>query len=677
MSTVPPPLGQGAGYGVLVGLGVAFAVGMVLVTRALKRTFGEDNSSTETFMVANRSVGTGLTASAVISSWLYSTALLGAPYLTYWYGIALPLFWANGQSVMICAFAWMAISAKRRVPNAHTLLELIRARYGSIAHITWIVMCIINNLLIFSSMLVGASASVTALTGMNMIAATYLLPLGVVIYTYFGGLRATFLTDYIHTFVIMVVLVWFTIKILAVKEIGSVGALYDVMVQAGKDYPVDGNLEGSYLTMTSEQSIYFGIIHVLSNFGVVFLDTGFWQKGFAADVSAAVPGYILGGNAYFAIPFCFGTVMGLGALALERSPAFPTYPQRMTAAEVSSGLVLPYTSQALAGKGGAAAVLIIVFMACTSITSAQLIAMSSIFSFDIYGTYINKQATNTQIIRMSHVGVLGSWLIISTLATAFHEGGVDLNWLLYMLGILICPGFFPTAFALVWKRQTKAAAITAPLTGMACGLIVWTVTARQMYGSTSIANLGKTLPCLYATVTSAFVPLPITIAISIIWPNPDFEWSDLLSIKRVQDDEHGKVSANASHFDAATYFSPEKVAYMKRMARIAVYWGAFTFIAQWVLWPLPMYGARFIFSKGLFTTWVVVGIVWLWVALFVSSFYPLIDGGWRKIIAVVRGREVSAAEDASDVALPPAFDGDGADNGKQKVIEVGAKDLSS
>lgn len=282
MSTVtapPPPLSQGVGYGVVVGVGVAFAIGkttinlrstnhlhmlgMVIVTRLLKKNFGEDNATTETFMVANRSVGTGLTASAVISSWLYSTALLGAPYLTYSFGIALPLWWANGQSVMICMFAWLAIEAKRRVPNAHTLLELIRARYGTVAHLIWIVFCLINNLLTFSSMLVGASAAISSLTGMNLVVATYLLPLGVVIYTYFGGLRATFLTDYVHTFIIMIILVWFSIKVIAIKEIGSIGELYDLVRPLEDQYPVDGNYKGSYLTMTSDQAVYFGIIHVL------------------------------------------------------------------------------------------------------------------------------------------------------------------------------------------------------------------------------------------------------------------------------------------------------------------------------------------------------------------------------------------------------------------------------
>ncbi|KXT14262.1 hypothetical protein AC579_6709 [Pseudocercospora musae] len=568
---------------------------------------------------------------------MYSTALLGSPYLTYWYGIALPVWWANGQSTMICMFAWLAIEAKRRVPNAHTLLELIRARYGTTAHLLWIVLCLINNLLIFSSMLVGASAAVSSLTGVNIVAATYLLPLGVVIYTYAGGLRSTFLTDWVHTSIIMVILVWFTIKILAIKEIGSIGELYNIVKPLGDLHPVAGNYQGSYLTMTSNESVYFGIIHVLTNFGVVFLDTGFWQKGFAAGVAAAVPGYILGGNAYFAVPFAFGTVMGLGALALESTPAFPTYPRRMTPEEVTSGLVLPYVSQAIAGHAGAGAVLTIVFMACTSITSAQLIAMSSIFSFDIYGTYINRSATNRQLITMSHVGVVGSWLIVASLATAFHEGGVDLNWLLYMLGILICPGTFPTAFALVWKRQTKLAAIVSPLIGIVCGVGVWIGTAEGMYGRMDIKSLGMTMPCLYATVTSTFVPLPITIAMSYIWPDRSFEWSNLLSIKRIEDNEHGLVSQAATRFDSEAYFSPSRVAYMKRMSRIAFWVGVGTFLCQWVLWPLPMYARRMIFSKGLFIAWVVVALVWLWMALVIACFFPLFDGGFQKICTVLRG----------------------------------------
>ena len=176
-------------------------------------------------------------------------------------------------------------------------------------------------------MLIGASTAVSSLTGLNVYVSTYLLPLGVVIYTYWGGLRATFLTDYIHTFIIMVVLVWFSLKVLLASEIGSIGALYDAIKSLPQEGSVAGNHAGSYLTMTSNESLFFGIIHITTNFGIVVMDTGFWQKGFAADVAASVPGYILGGNAYFAIPWTFGTIVGLGKPSDTHFPPaiFPSY----------------------------------------------------------------------------------------------------------------------------------------------------------------------------------------------------------------------------------------------------------------------------------------------------------------------------------------------------------------
>lgn len=68
----------------------------------------------------------------------------------------------------------------------------------------------------------------------------------------------------------------------------------------------------------------------------------------------------MGGLSWFAIPWLAATTMGLSALALEGNSVFPTYPARMDSDDVTAGLVLPYAAVALLGKGGAAAVLILV-----------------------------------------------------------------------------------------------------------------------------------------------------------------------------------------------------------------------------------------------------------------------------------------------------------------------------
>lgn len=64
---------------------------------------------------------------------------------------------------MIVFFAVLGITCKLRVPEAHTLLEIVRIRYGVAGHVVWIVLCLINNIIAVANMLLGASAAITAL----------------------------------------------------------------------------------------------------------------------------------------------------------------------------------------------------------------------------------------------------------------------------------------------------------------------------------------------------------------------------------------------------------------------------------------------------------------------------------------------------------------------------------
>ena len=128
------------------------------------------------------------------------------------------------------------------------------------------------------------------------------------------------------------------------------------------------------------------VLTLMSIFLQVFCDNGYYNKAIAASPVHALPGYIAGGLAWFAVPFTAASTMGLSALALESNPVFPSYPNRMATADVTAGLVLPNAAVALLGKGGAAATLLLVFMAVTSAMSAELIAVSSIWTYDIYQT---------------------------------------------------------------------------------------------------------------------------------------------------------------------------------------------------------------------------------------------------------------------------------------------------
>ncbi|KAI4252927.1 MAG: hypothetical protein LQ352_003999 [Teloschistes flavicans] len=486
------------------------------------------------------------------------------------------------------------------------------------AHIVYMGLCLINNIIAVANMLLGASAAITALTGIHIIAATFLLPVGVVLYTFVGGIKATyeptnefpivpvpdrprFLTDYFHTFTILIIACFFTIKAFTIPEIGSIGHLWELVAEASK------------------------------------MDTSFFVKAFAASPSAVVPSYVIGGIAYFAVPWCLGTLMSFVAIGLENQPRFPTFPRRMSTAEVSGGLVLPYAAITIAGKGGAAGILIITFMAVTSTLSAQVIAVSSILSFDIYRTYFNKHASDRDVIRWSHYGVVIFGVFSAAFSTLLHYVGVDLGWTLYILGVLTCPGIFPTSFTILYRRQNALAAIASPLLGMATGLAVWLGSAKAMYGTVTVASTGQILPCVYGTVASAFSPLPYTLLLSTFHPQ-NYDWADFRREKLAFGSPEGDGTATDAVIERELYETPGRSGsqpHLERWARIAAYWSVATFVGHWVLWPLPMYAAKYVFSRRFFEAWLTVAIVWIWGAMLVAGFFPLV-GGRRQFAAVWR-----------------------------------------
>lgn len=649
---VEPPLSQGWGYGIVLGLGIAFAVIMAMVTWLLKKYNGENNRDFETFVTAGRTVGVGLTATAVISSWAWSTALLASGTITYMYGVGGAFWYGAGCIVQICLFALLAIQSKLKTPRAQTILEVVKFRYGSVAHVLYMCLCFINNLIAVVNMLLGASACISSLTGMHIVASIFLLPIGVCLYTISGGLRATFITDWAHTVSLFIIVLFLSLKTITSPEINSLANLWQKLGQAKIAYPVPGNYDGSYMTMTSPSAVEFGVLHTLANFGLVIMDSSYWQKAYSADVAAAVPGYLLGGALYMGLPWCLGTVSGLSAIALQNSDSWPAFGRRLTDHELNAGLVLPYLGMAVAGKGGAVAVTVVIFMAVTSTMSAELIAVSSIVSKDIYQAYLNNNASSQQVIRVSHLACLGFAITACAASIAVFYAGVSLTWTVYFLGIITCPGMITLPLTVLWNGQTRIAAITSPLVGLIGGLMTWIATAWH-YGDhiISIQTTGLLLPCLWGTLVSASLPVVITLLVSILFPSKPFSWTKFNN-SHLTDDEistnsvvaipteskdkylENKSTSHEGFSDimeaASTDFEePAKlvqIQFMKRQSIVSGLLGATFFLLVWVIWPFSMYGARFEFSERFLSQWVIVSIVWVFLGFFVVLLLPPFDG---------------------------------------------------
>jgi Na+/proline symporter len=149
----------------------------------------------------------------------------------------------------------------------------------------------------------------------------------------------------------------------------------------------------SFVTMGSTIGLIFGITNIVGNFGTVFVDQSYWQSAVAAKPKSAVIGFLIGGMVWFAVPFCMATTNGLAGRALTTHPdidgSIGAY--YIDGAASSSGLTPARVLSKVLGPAGAFILLLQLFMAITSTGSAEIIAVSSILTYDVYYEYINPE----------------------------------------------------------------------------------------------------------------------------------------------------------------------------------------------------------------------------------------------------------------------------------------------
>ena len=88
-------------------------------------------------------------------------------------------------------------------------------------------------MIVTGMLLLGGAAVVNGLTGMDISLAAFLIPVGVMIYTLVGGLKATFVADYMHTVIIFIVILTFVAMVFFISPItGGVEGMYNKLVEA-------------------------------------------------------------------------------------------------------------------------------------------------------------------------------------------------------------------------------------------------------------------------------------------------------------------------------------------------------------------------------------------------------------------------------------------------------------
>ena len=106
----------------------------------------------------------------IVSHWTWAATLLQSSNQAYQYGVAGPFWYAGGATIQIILFGILAVQIKMKAPSAHTVLEIVHARWGNTAHLVFFFFCFLTNIIVSAMLILGGAAVMTALTGMNTIA---------------------------------------------------------------------------------------------------------------------------------------------------------------------------------------------------------------------------------------------------------------------------------------------------------------------------------------------------------------------------------------------------------------------------------------------------------------------------------------------------------------------------
>ncbi|RRT67782.1 hypothetical protein B296_00027409 [Ensete ventricosum] len=260
--------------------------------------------------------------------------------------------------------------------------------------------------------------------------------------------------------------------------------------------------------------------------------------------------------------------------------------------------------------------------AVTSAGSAELVAVSSLCTYDIYRTYINPDATGKQILKVSRVVVLGFGCFMGVLAVILNKVGVSLGWMYLAMGVIIGSAVMPIALMLLWRKANALGAILGTIIGCILGIVTWLAVTSIEYGRVNLETTGRNTPMLAGNLVAILTGGFVHVVCSILWPQK-YDWGTTKQITLVE-----QVQSDLPDEE----FKEEK---LLRAKSWIVKWGiVFTAIIV-ILWPMLSLPAGK-FSLGYFTFWAVVAIAWGTIASVVIIILPLTES-WGTIACVLNG----------------------------------------
>jgi len=252
------------------------------------------------YLAAERRVPLVMGAFSIAAAWVWAPALFIAAQKAYQEGIV-GLFWFTAPNVAcLVVFAFFIEKLRKRIPEGYTLSGYVLDRFSTRVHNMYLLELCGLSTCCFAVQLLAGGTVIATLTGIPLLQVTVVLSLIALSYTYWKGLKASILSDYLH--MAFIVIIGFTLIPWTIIKAGGFQA-----VIAGL-----GGITGKYTSLFDENGLKvflsFGLPATIGLMSGPFGDQAFWQRGFALKENVVRRAFIWAAVIFATVPLTMSTL---------------------------------------------------------------------------------------------------------------------------------------------------------------------------------------------------------------------------------------------------------------------------------------------------------------------------------------------------------------------------------
>ncbi len=463
------------------------------------------------FFLSGRSLPAWVTGLAFIAANLGAVEIMGMSANGAQFGIpTVHYFWVGAVPAML--FLGVVMMPFYYGSKVRSVPEFMRRRFGTGAHLVNALSFAIAQLLIAGINLFLLAKIVNILLGLNLYVSLVVAAIVVLSYITLGGLSAAIYNEVLQFFVIVAALLPLTL--VGLHKVGGYGGLKDKITSAGDGPAQLGSWPGSNLTgIESEVLSVIGIV-----FGLGFvLSFGYWTTNFvevqramaSSSISAAQRSPIIGSFPKMFVPFLVIFPGMIAAVAVSevadaKASADPNFDYNNALLYLIRDL-LPNGMLGIAIAG-----LLASFMAGMA---ANVSAFNTVFSYDLWETYIVKDRSDDYYLRVGRIATVGATVVAIGTALFAQNYQNIMNYLQTLFGFFNAPLFATFILGMFWKRMSATAGWAGLVSGTA-GAVLVAILSEDALGPMSIGAIG--LAGQGASFVAAGVAFVVDIVVSIV-----------------------------------------------------------------------------------------------------------------------------------------------------------------